>query len=92
MAILTVFSTKRQIEIQNGVFGVNDLKRINSSFLTYFELLASKRQDSQGNHGNWLSALKHLKKFSKATVKFSDIDKQPSFVCFYFIHLTNSDK
>ena len=29
---------KRQLEIQNGVFGVNDLERINSSFLAYFEL------------------------------------------------------
>lgn len=67
---------KRQIEIQNGVFGVNDLERINSSFLAYFEVLAEKRKDSDGNYGNWLSALKHLKKFSKANVKFSDIDKQ----------------
>lgn len=67
---------KRQIEIQNGVFGVNDLERINSSFLAYFELLAEKRKDSDGNYGNWRSALKHLKSFSKAEVKFSDIDKQ----------------
>lgn len=67
---------KRQIEIQNGVFGVNDLERINSSFLAYFEVLAEKRKDSDGNHGNWLSALKHLKKFPKGNVKFSEIDKQ----------------
>lgn len=67
---------KRQIEIQNGVFGVNDLERINSSFLAYFEILAEKRKDSDGNYGNWKSALKHLKKFPKGNVKFSEIDKQ----------------
>jgi len=67
---------KRQIEIQNGVFGVNDLERINSSFLAYFELLTEKRKESDGNYGNWRSTLKHLKNFSKSDVKFADIDKQ----------------
>jgi len=67
---------KRQIEIQNGVFGVNDLERANSSFLAYFELLTEKRKESDGNYGNWRSALKHLKGFSKSGVTFADIDKQ----------------
>jgi integrase len=70
-----IIRAKRQLEIQNGVFGINDLERINSSFLAYFEILAEKRKDSDGNYGNWRSALKHLKKFAKANVKFSDIDK-----------------
>lgn len=67
---------KRQIEIQNGVFGVNDLERANSSFLAYFKILAEKRKDSDGNYGNWLSTLKHLNKFPKGNVKFSEIDKR----------------
>ena len=58
------------------MFGVNDLERINSSFLTFFEVLAENRKESNGNHGNWLSAFKHLKKFSKTNAKFSDINKQ----------------
>ncbi len=67
---------KRQLEIQNGIFGINDLERLSSSFLAYFELLTEKRKESDGNYGNWKSTLKHLKKFSKANVKFSDIDKK----------------
>ncbi len=78
---------KRQLEIQNGVFGVNDLERINSSFLTYFEVLAENRKESNGNHGNWLSAFKHLKKFSKANAKFSDINRQwLEDLKYYFVH------
>lgn len=66
---------KRQIEIQNGIFGINDLERLNSNFLTYFEILAEKRKESDGNYGNWISTLKHLKKFPKGNVRFSDITK-----------------
>lgn len=78
---------KRQLEIQNGIFGVNDLERINSSFLPYFELLAEKRKDSDGNYGNWRSSLKHFKKFSRADVKFADIDKQwLEDLKHYFVH------
>jgi len=66
---------KRQIEIQNGVFGFNDSERINTSFLFYFKVLAEKRKASEGNYGNWNSTLKHLGKFKKAKVNFADIDK-----------------
>ena len=67
---------KRQIEIQNGIFGVNDLERINSVFLAYFELLTEKRKESDGNYGNWRSALKHLKNFPMANASFAEINKQ----------------
>lgn len=65
---------KRQLELQNGVYGFNDTEKINSNFLTYFEILAEKRRDSDGNYGNWLSALSHLKKWNKSNVRFADID------------------
>jgi integrase len=67
---------KRQIEIQNGAHGFADLEKLNSNFITYFEMLAEKRQESDGNYGNWMSTLKHLKNFSRANVKFSEIDKK----------------
>lgn len=67
---------KRQIEIQNGIFGVNNLERLNSSFLSYFEILSERKRESDGNYGNWRSTLKHLKNFSKADVRFADIDKE----------------
>ena len=66
--------SKRQLEQQNGIYGFPDLEKINSSFLSYYELLSEKRKDSEGNYGNWQSALKHLKKWDKAAIRFADID------------------
>lgn len=78
---------KRQLELQNGIYGFNDTEKINSLFLTYFELLAEKRRDSNGNYGNWLSALKHLKNWKNANVRFADIDNSwLEDLKHYFIH------
>ncbi len=67
---------KRQLELQNGIYGFDDSEKINSQFLTYFELLAEKRRDSDGNYGNWISALKHLRNWEKSNVRFADIDRE----------------
>jgi len=67
---------KKQLEIQSGIYGFNDSEKLNSLFLTYFELLAEKRKDSDGNYGNWLSTLKHLKNWKKSNVRFADIDRK----------------
>lgn len=78
---------KRQLEIQNGVYGFNDTEKMNASFLAYFEVLCEKRNNSEGNYGNWKSALKHLKNWDKSNVKFSDIDKEwMEDLKHYFIH------
>jgi integrase len=66
---------KRQLEIQNGIYGFNDSEKVNSLFLTYFKLMAEKRKNSDGNYGNWLSTLKHLKSWDKSNARFTDIDK-----------------
>ena len=52
---------KRQLELQNGVYGFNDNGKLNGSFLTYFEILAEKLKDSDGNYRNWMSALTQIK-------------------------------
>ncbi len=65
---------KRQIEIQNGVFGFNDSERIDTSFLFYFGVLTEKRKASEGNYGNWSSTLKHLKNFKRGNINFSELD------------------
>lgn len=78
---------KRQIEIQNGYFGFNDTERADGSFLKYFEQLTEKRHESDGNYGNWLSAFKHLKKFKRGEVKFSEINTEwLEDLKFYFVH------
>ena len=65
---------KRLLELQNTKFGFSNSERMNSNFLAYYELMAEKRCDSDGNYGNWLGALKHLKKWERSDVRFSDID------------------
>lgn len=67
---------KRQLELQNSSHGFQDFEKTKGSFISYFELLTEKRKESTGNYGNWLSALKHLKTFSKKDIKFSQIDSQ----------------
>ena len=65
---------KRQLEIQNGIFGFQEQGKLKGSFLKYFEYLGEKRKASKGNHGNWTSALKHLKEFVKFDVTFGQIN------------------
>lgn len=80
-------AAKRQLELQSGIYGFADSEKVNSSFLTYFEVLAEKRRDSDGNYGNWISALKHLKKWDKSNVRFSDIDNEwLEKLKHYFVH------
>jgi len=67
---------KRQVEFQSGIYGFTDLSKLNASFIKYFELLVEKRYSSDGNYGNWNSALLHLKEFASNDVKFSEIDNQ----------------
>ena len=79
--------SKRQLELQNGIYGFQDTEKINSLFLTYFEMLAEKRRDSDGNYGNWLSALKHMKNWEKSNVRFADIDREwLEDLKYYFVH------
>jgi len=66
--------SKRQLEIQSGIFGFAQQSKLKGSFLKYFESLTEKRKDSEGNHGNWRSTLVHLKKFVKFDVTFAQID------------------
>ncbi|HLW33240.1 MAG TPA: site-specific integrase [Aequorivita sp.] len=66
---------KRQIEIQNGVYGFHNNEKLKGSFLEYIELLSNKRLSSKGNYGNWDSMLKHLKNYIPMDRAFSDVDR-----------------
>lgn len=76
LALAESIRSKRHLELQNGIYGFQDQGKMKGSFLRYVEYLAEKRKDSEGNYGNWDSALKHLKKFAKVDVVFSQIDKR----------------
>ena len=75
LALAESIRSKRQIEIQNGIYGFQDQSKLKGSFLRYVEYLAEKRKSSQGNYDNWDSALKHLKKYVKFDVSFGQVDK-----------------
>jgi integrase len=68
--------SKRKLELQDGVYGFNNKAKLNGSFTEYVTLLKNKRKASEGNYGNWDSALKHLIKFAKTDVTFSQVDRK----------------
>lgn len=80
---------KRQIEIQNGVYGFRDSEKMKASALEYIKNLADKKQGSSGNQGNWLSMYKHLLKFTNGNLLFDEIDRD--FVEAFKDYLDNAD-
>lgn len=64
---------QRILEIQNGVYGFNNVHKLNTNFIEYFKKLTDERFKSKGNYGNWDSALKHLSKFANPNITFKDI-------------------
>ena len=76
LALAESIRSKRHLELQNGIYGFQDQGKLKGSFLRYFEYLTEKRRTSKGNHGNWDSTLKHLKKFVKYDVTFAQINKR----------------
>lgn len=74
LSLAETIHAKRQIEIQSGLYGLQDKTKLKASFLNYVKVLAERRANSIGNYGNWKSALKHLKIFSKNNdVLFEDL-------------------
>ena len=67
--------SKRHLEIQNGLYGFHDKDKIKARFFDYFNMLMEKRRDSDGNYGNWKSALLHLKDYEKSEITFQQINK-----------------
>lgn len=68
--------SKRSLEISNGEYGFLQRKNPNTNFVDYFTELGEKRKDSDGNYGNWLSALNYLKAFTKGHLKISDLNEK----------------
>ncbi len=67
---------KREKEIlneQDGIFNTQNKKR---DFLEFFENLCEKRKESEGNYGNWLSALQYLRAFTDRRCKMADLTEE----------------
>jgi integrase len=66
---------QRQVEIQQGHYGFNDIEKLKGSFTTYITALAEKKNTSSGNYGNWYSMIKHFKEYRPTDVSFQNIDR-----------------
>lgn len=67
---------QRQVEMQNGTFGFNDIEKLKGSFTTYLVKVSEDRNTSDGNYGNWDSMIKHFKTFVPSDVCFQEVDKK----------------
>ena len=66
---------QRQIELQNGIYGFDNIEKLKGSFISYIKTLAETKNSSIGNYGNWKSMLKHLTKFCPNDISFKEVDK-----------------
>lgn len=80
---------KRQIEIQNGIYGFRDNEKLKANALDYIKGLAEKKTTSDGNYGNWMSMYKHLEKYVGKELLFEDLDRD--FVERFKDYLANVD-
>lgn len=76
LTLAEAIRSKRLVEIQNGVYGFQDVSKLKGNFAEYVKVLTERRRSSKGNYDNWDSALKHLKKFDKSNATFSQIDRR----------------
>lgn len=90
LATAQAIKAKRQIEIQNGEYGLMSKFKQETPFLNYFRSLCDSRRDSKGNAGNWNSCLKHLERYCDEDITFKDIT--PEWVEGFKYHLEHTGK
>jgi len=68
--------SKRLLEYQSDRFGFKAKEKREITFLAYFESIAEKKKNPSSNshYSNWISSLKHLRKFTRPALKLSEID------------------
>jgi len=67
---------QRQIEIQNGFYGFQDLEKLKGSFMAYLIILTEKKNTSSGNYGIWSSMMKHLNSYVLGDISFQYVDSK----------------
>ena len=90
LALAESIKSKRELEIKNGQFGFTNDFKSKTNFIEYFRAQTEKRLHSEGNYGNWDSALKHLIKFAGKNVSFKEVDR--NFCERFKEYLTNEAK
>lgn len=75
LAIAGKLRTERYWELENEQYGIVNKSKIKGSLVNFMESLATEREDSKGNFGNWKSAIEQIRKYD-AKVTFAMIDKE----------------
>ncbi|MDR3678905.1 MAG: site-specific integrase [Flavipsychrobacter sp.] len=69
-----ILRSEREKSIINGNNGFKSDFKQKTNLIDYFKTLTNERFDSQGNYGNWDSALKHLINYCNAATTFEQVD------------------
>jgi integrase len=64
---------KREKDILNELDGIFNSQNKKRDFIDFFQSLCEKRKESDGNYGNWLSAMQYLKSFTGHKCKMGDL-------------------
>lgn len=75
LEIAETIRAKRQIEMQNDVYGLTDREKIKGEIIPYFRNLTEKRKESEGNYGNWRSMLVYLERHVPTGTTFERLDR-----------------
>lgn len=75
MKLAKTLQAKRQVELQDGTFGVRTTNNIEDDFIKYIEQLTNQRRENGINFNQWECTLKQVKKFQKTKLRFSDVDE-----------------
>lgn len=74
LKLANTLKAKRQVELQDGTYGVRTQSNVENDFIKYFENLTNKRKENGINYGHWWSTLKHIKLFTNRKLTFTDVD------------------
>ena len=64
---------QRLNDILNGKYGFKSEAKIKVNLIEYFKKLTEERFESEGNYGNWDSAMKHLINYCDVSTTFKEV-------------------
>lgn len=72
LSLANSIRAKRELEIKNGQYGFSSSKKLNASFIDYFQSCADNSKAAETNR-SWLSSLSRLKAFAGDQVTFKEV-------------------
>lgn len=77
MKLAESIRAKKILDAQSSAHGFVSSVRGSIGFLVFFKQLVDKKYDSTGNHGNWMSAYRHLQDFMKGDdINLENVDER----------------